>query len=176
MIRRDRLQIQLTQCHIRSFIETDAAAIQRHANNLKIWLNVRDFFPHPYRIEHAEAFLKTVVQQKPETIVAISNGDEAIGAIGLRLGEDVHRKTAELGYWLAEGYWGRGITTEAVRAFARYAFETFDLVRIYAQPFSENGASARVLEKSGFTLEGRLQANVFKEGRVLDSLMYAIVR
>ena len=102
-------------------------------------------FPHPYRLEDAEAFLGFVAQQKPETTFAIANASEAIGCIGLTVGSDVHRKTAELGYWLAEPFWGRGIMSEAVAAFVRHAFDDLDLIRIYAEPFASNPASARVL-------------------------------
>ena len=170
------MQLNLKDCVLRSWQLEDAAAVQRHADNRRIWLNVRDMFPHPYRLADAEAFMKLIVGSEPETVVAIATASEAIGCIGLRLGEDVHRKTAELGYWLAEPFWGRGIMSEAVVAFTRHAFNTLDLVRIYAEPFANNRASARVLEKAGFILEGRLRSNVCKDGQVLDSLIYATVR
>jgi RimJ/RimL family protein N-acetyltransferase len=92
------------------------------------------------------------------------------------MGHDIHCKAAELGYWLGESFWGRGIISEAVTAFTDYAFGTFDLQRIYAEPFAINRASARVLEKAGFVCEGRLRASVFKDGNRLDSFLYARVR
>ena len=138
----------------------DAAALRRYANNRKIWINLRDVFPHPYTLQDAIAFLGCVAQEKPETAFAIATPTEAIGGIGLRLGVDVHRKTAELGYWLGEPFWGRGIVSEALAAFTRYAFETFDLQRIYAEPFADNAASVRVLEKAGFTCEGRMRRSI----------------
>jgi RimJ/RimL family protein N-acetyltransferase len=150
--------------------------LQCYANNRNIWLNLRDGFPHPYTLEDAEAFLSGVAQEKPERIFALATPTEAIGCIGLRLGCDSHRKTAELGYWLAEPFWNRGIMSEAVTAFTNHAFELFDLERIYAEAFDGNGASARILEKAGFACEGRLRANVFKNGRVLDSFLFARVR
>src|SRR5436190_12761873 len=145
---------------IRKFREEDAEAVQRYANNGKIWLNLRDMFPHPYTLENAREFMALVAGQKPLTTFAIASEAEAIGCIGLRLGEDVHRKTAELGYWLGEPFWGRGITTAAVAAFTDWAFLNFDLERIYSEPFAENTACTRVLVKAGFTREARLRANV----------------
>jgi RimJ/RimL family protein N-acetyltransferase len=100
-------------------------------------------------------------------------GGSAAGGIGLRLGSDIHRRTAEFGYWLGRAYWNRGIMSEAVGAFSDAAFEAFDLRRLYAEPFVNNRASARVLEKAGFILEGRLKNNVMKAGQLLDSLIYA---
>lgn len=169
-------ELKLQFCNIRPWTLDDAAAIQRHANNRKIWSNLRDMFPHPYSLEDARTFLGFVVKENPQTTFAIANESEAIGCIGLRLGNDVHRKTAELGYWLGEPFWGRGIMTEAVTEFTRWAFEHFELQRISAELFEGNIASVRVLEKAGFVCEGRLRANVFKDEKVLDSLVYARVR
>jgi RimJ/RimL family protein N-acetyltransferase len=168
--------LKLQSCVIRPWILDDAAAIQRYANSRKIWSNLRDLFPHPYSLEDARRFLGFVAKEEPRTTFAIANETEAIGCMGLRLGSDVHRKTAELGYWLGEPFWGRGIMTEAVAEFTRWALKHFDLQRIFAQPFADNTASARVLEKAGFVCEGRMRANVFKDGKVLDSLLYAFVR
>jgi ribosomal-protein-alanine N-acetyltransferase len=170
------VELKLTLSTIRPWALSDAVAVQRYANNRKIWLNLRDLFPHPYDLEDASRFLHYVTSDKPATTFAIALPTEAIGCIGLQIGRDVHCKTAELGYWLGEPFWGQGIMSEAVAEFARYAFEAFDLNRIYAQPFANNAASARVLEKAGFVCEGRLRANVFKDGQRLDSLLYARVR
>jgi ribosomal-protein-alanine N-acetyltransferase len=168
--------LQLQSCLVRSWSTADALALQRYANNRNVSLNLRDGFPYPYTSEDAHAFLSRVKQEKPETTFAIATSSEAIGCLGLRLGSDIHRKTAELGYWLAEPFWNRGIMTQAVAGFTHHAFEVFDLQRIFAEPFDHNRASAGVLEKAGFTCEGRLRANVFKNGKVLDSFLYARVR
>jgi RimJ/RimL family protein N-acetyltransferase len=170
------MELKLQSCAIRPWVEQDAVAIQRHANNRKIWINLRDIFPHPYSLQDARSFLGFVLKEEPATTFAIATASEAIGCIGLRLGNDVHRKTAELGYWLGEPFWGRGIMSEAVAAFTRWAFKAFDLQRIFAEPFEDNAASARVLEKAGFVCEGRLRANVLKDGKRLDSFLYALVR
>jgi len=116
-----------------------------------------------------------VTAADPRTVFAIASPTEAIGSIGLMLGADVHRFTAELGYWLAEPFWGQGIMTRAVQAMVEFAFAELKLHRVRAEPYAANPASARVLEKAGFLLEGRLRASACKEGRVLDQLLYARV-
>jgi ribosomal-protein-alanine N-acetyltransferase len=159
---------------IRDWRLDDAASLANHANNRRVWLALRDAFPHPYTIEDARNFLeRATTQNGPEKFYCIEIDGAAVGGIGLRPGEDVHRHTAEFGYWLAEEFWGRGIMTEIVNAFEKYCFENFSLRRLYAEPFSNNPASARVLEKAGFIFEGRLQKNVVKDGKILDSHLYA---
>lgn len=170
------MNIQLKDCLIRYWEKEDAPAIAKYANNRKIWMNLRDYFPHPYHISHAKAFLDNVAGQQPITFFAIANDQKAIGSIGLMMGEDVHRYTAELGYWLAEPFWGRGIMTEVVSKFTEVAFEKFRLNRIFAEPYKNNKASVRVLEKSGFVFEGILRANVCKDGKILDQYLYAKIR
>ena len=167
------MELKLKSGVLRSWAAGDAKAIARYANNRKIWANLRDAFPHPYALADAEGFLNMVAQEKPEMTFAIATEAEAIGCIGLRRGVDVHRKTAELGFWLGEPFWGGGIMTEAVREFVRWGFEELDLNRIQAESFEGNAASARVLEKAGFVREGRMRANVLKDGKVMDSLLYA---
>ena len=170
------MNMELKTCCIRPWRPDDGAALQRHADNRNIWINLRDIFPHPYTLENAHFFLDLVARENPRATFAIASESEAIGCIGLRLGTDVHLRLAELGYWLGELFWGRGIMTEAVRAFASRAFADFDLVRIFAESFASNGASARVLEKAGFIYEGRLRAHVTKDGQLQDALVYARLR
>ena len=167
---------QLGECILRDWREEDAPAVARYADNRKVWLCLRDRFPHPYRLEHAQEFIRRARAAAPPTLFAITTPTEAIGSIGLSLGQDVHRYTAELGYWLAEPYWGRGIVTRAVQAMVEYAFGRLGLQRIHAEPFAGNPASARVLEKAGFLLEGRMRASAFKDGSIVDQLLYAIVK
>ena len=161
---------------IRDWQTEDAPAIAKHANNWNIWLHLRDSFPHPYRLSDAEAFLSRVMQQQHRTTFAITDSHEAIGSIGLILGDDVHRWTAELGYWLAEPFWNQGIMTQAIKLFTDFAFEGFSLTRIFAVPYAENSASHRVLEKAGFQKEGIFHASAFKDGKILDQYLYAKVR
>ena len=166
---------QLGEFVLRDWREQDAPSLARYADNRKIWHCLRDLFPHPYRLEHAREFIRRAGAAEPRTVFAIATQTEAIGSIGLSLGQDVHRYTAELGYWLAEPYWGRGIATRAVQAMVEYAFGELALHRIHAEPFVPNLASARVLEKAGFSLEGRMRANAYKDGRIVDQWLYAIV-
>jgi RimJ/RimL family protein N-acetyltransferase len=170
------LKIRLQSCEIRSWRSEDAEAIVRHANNSKVWRNVRDRFPHPYTLPHAHAFIRRAKTVQPERVFAIVAGDEVAGGIGLELKEDVYAGTAEIGFWLGEAFWGRGIVTEAVRAVTEHGFSELGLRRIYATVFEWNPASARVLEKCGYALEGRMRKNVLKDGRVIDELLYARVR
>ena len=159
---------------VRDVRPEDAPSIALYADNPRVAANLRDIFPHPYHLEDAERFLESVTREEPRTVFAIATEWEAIGIIGLTLGEDVHRFTAELGYWLGEPFWGRGIMTDAVRVVVEYGFSELGLVRIYAEPYVGNVGSARVLEKAGFELEGRMRANVFKNGLVRDQFLYAV--
>ena len=124
----------------------------------------------------SHAFLRQVTNEKPTTTFALATPTEAIGCIGLQVGCDVHRKTAELGYWLGEAFWGRGIMSEAVTELTRWAFSRFDLERIYAEPFANNPVSTSVLERAGFVCEGRLRSRAFKDTKLLDSFLYAKLR
>ena len=154
----------------------DAESLAKYANNRRVWLGLRDLFPHPYTIEDGKTFIERVITDQPAKNFCIAIDDSAVGGIGLRLGEDVRRHTAEFGYWLGEEFWGRGIMSEVIPAFAEYCFENFSLHRLYAEAYANNPASARVLEKAGFVLEGRLRKNVVKDAQILDSLLYARTR
>ncbi len=169
------MEIQLTQATIRNFRPDDVESIARYANNRAVWRNLRDRMPHPYSVDDAVRFLEMIAHQSPPTSFAIAVGSEACGAIGLELHDDVFRRTAEIGYWLGEPFWGRGIATEAVRALTDYALRTFDLCRIEAGVYEWNPASMRVLEKAGYTLEARLRKSVTKDGQTIDRLLYAFV-
>ena len=160
---------------IRSWREGDEASLVKYANNRQVSDNLRDAFPYPYTADDARAWIRFASQQEPETNFAIADSREAMGGIGLRLGEDVFRRTAEIGYWLGEPFWGRGIATEAVKALTIYAFRNFDLARIQAIVYEGNPASGRVLEKAGYILEGRSQMSITKAGRTFDHFNYARV-
>jgi RimJ/RimL family protein N-acetyltransferase len=160
---------------MRSFRVDDAASLARHANNRKIWLNLRDLFPHPYTRANAEQFIAQLRTSYLETTFAIEVDGEAAGAIGLALGKDIEHRSAELGYWLAEPHWGRGITTAVVRAASEHAFANLDLLRVFALPFATNVRSIRVLEKAGFTREGVMRKSAIKDGVVLDQVLFARV-
>ena len=160
---------------IRDWRIEDAPSVARYANNRKIWMNLRDAFPHPYRLQDAESFISSTLQADPITVYAIATRSEAVGSIGLVLGQDVHRFTAEIGYWLGEPFWGKGITTEAVKSLTAFAVQDLKLQRVFAQPFTTNPASARVLEKAGYRCEGIQRSSAFKDGKVLDQFLYSHV-
>lgn len=170
------MHMPLGRCTLRDWRSSDSEALVRHANNPIIARNMRDRFPSPYGPADAEQFLALCAKMSPCTFFAIEAGGEAVGGIGLQLHEDVERVSAELGYWLSESYWGRGIVTEAVAALTDWGFVAFPLSRIYALPFARNIASARVLEKAGYSLEGRLRRSAIKQGEIVDQLMYARIR
>jgi RimJ/RimL family protein N-acetyltransferase len=167
------MRLVLERCTIRPWRLDDAESLARHANNREVWLGLRDLFPHPYSIDDAHEFLQRTMDAERATNFCIEVEGVAGGGIGIHLGHDVHRQTAELGYWLGKNLWGRGIMTEAVAAFTDFCFAEFPLRRIYAEPFANNPASARVLKNAGFIFEARLKNNVFKDGKLLDSLLYA---
>jgi [ribosomal protein S5]-alanine N-acetyltransferase len=168
------MELKLQRCTIRSWHLDDAESLARHANNRNIWITLRDRFPHPYTIEDAKNFLERAIHEDGrERFYCIEIDGSAAGGIGIILGEDVHRLTAEFGYWLGQEFWGQSIMSEVVPAFANYCFQKFSLKRMFASAYASNPASARVLEKSGFIFEGRLHKNVIKDGQILDSLLYA---
>ncbi len=161
---------------IRNFINEDAPNLAKFANNSKIWINLRDGFPHPYTLKDAEEFISTVNLVDPVTNYAIAIDDICVGAIGFILGKDLYKRTAELGYWLGEEYWNKGIMTKAVKIFTDFIFEYFDVVRIQASVFDWNPASTKVLLKAGFVMEARLRKNILKNGVVVDELIFAKVK
>ena len=146
-----------------------------HANNRRVSIHLRDRFPYPYTPAHAHAFIAASLASAPETNFAIAVGRDAVGGIGFTLHDDIERISAEIGYWLGEAYWGRGITTEALAAVTQYAIREHGLTRVYAIPFDGNVASCRVLEKVGYVCEGRMRRSAIKAGRVIDQLLYAYV-
>lgn len=171
-----RVRLELTRSTLRDWRRSDAAALARHADNRHIWRNLRDAFPHPYAARHARRFIAASLASTPRTHFAIEVAGEAAGGIGLRLQQDIERRSAEIGFWLGETFWGRGITTEAVGAFTSWSFRAFDLSRIYACVFEWNPASMRVLEKAGYAREARLRKAFTKDGRTIDGVLYAAVR
>jgi RimJ/RimL family protein N-acetyltransferase len=170
------MHIDLGEWQLRSWQPGDKGALVKYANNRKVWINLRESFPHPYTETDAEAWIRQAREQKPETQFAIASSLEAIGGIGLHLQQDVYRRSAEVGYWLGEPFWGKGIATKALRALTEYAFTQFDLARLFATVFEWNPASARVLEKAGYRCEGCLRKAVTKDGKTIDEFLYSITR
>jgi ribosomal-protein-alanine N-acetyltransferase len=167
------MRLPLSQCTVRPWAGTDAAALARHANNRQVSIHLRDRFPFPYELQHAETFLNWIAQQPSPTVWAIEVDGEAAGGIGIELKTDVERVSAEIGYWLGESVWNRGIATEALQAVTKEAFARFEITRLYAVPFADHAASVRVLEKAGYVLEGRMRQSAIKDGKIRDQLMLA---
>ena len=163
---------------LRKWRSGDAEDVARFADNEKIARNLRDVFPHPYTLADARGFVDSCAEEDGERQMfrAIVIGGRAAGSISLLCGEDVYRKSAELGYWLAEDFWGRGVMTEAVRQLCAEGFARWDIARIFAEPYAGNLGSRRVLEKAGFTLEGIMRQGVCKRGEMQDFCMYALLR
>ncbi|HJN06580.1 MAG TPA: GNAT family N-acetyltransferase [Bacteroidales bacterium] len=159
---------------LRPWKSSDIEDLVGFANNPKIAANLTNQFPHPYYRKDAEDFIKKVLLHDPMQVFAIEVDGKAAGAIGVFPQTDIHIKNLELGYWLAEIYWGKGITTEAVQQVVEYGFKTFDVDRIFSRPFGTNLSSQKVLEKAGFKLEGKFEKAVYKNGKYLDELVYAI--
>jgi RimJ/RimL family protein N-acetyltransferase len=169
------VQLVLSKCAVRSWRPDDLGSLVANADNHNLWLNLRDRFPHPYTRRAGREFIRQAMSQRPETMFAITVDDEAVGGMGFTVLTDVERVSAEIGYWLGETFWGRGIVTEALVAVTRYAIDTCRLTRVYALPFAYNKASCRVLEKAGYTLECRLRRSAIKDGLIVDQLQYSFI-
>lgn len=170
------VEIALAYSTLRPWRRDDLDALVRHADDPLVAENLVDAFPNPYTEEAGRRWLGMREADGVVRHFAIVIDGEPRGGIGLELGTDIRRRSAELGYWLSPPYWGRGVMTEAVIAVTDYGFATFDLEHIFAGLFVHNGGSARVLEKAGFVLEGRLRRHVTKHGVTTDDLIYGIVR
>jgi RimJ/RimL family protein N-acetyltransferase len=169
------MNLPLRTCTIRSWAPGDVPSLVEHANNREIWVNVRDRFPHPYTAHDGREFVRAARRMEPETFFAIAVDGLAVGGIGFVLQQDVERVSAEVGYWLGQAFWGRGIVTEALEHVTRYAIERHGLTRLFALPFAYNIGSCRVLEKAGYSLEARLRRSAIKDGRIVDQMQYAYV-
>ena len=167
------MRLSLTSCTVRPWLESDADSLHRHANNRAVSMYLRDRFPYPYGLEQARTFLGWITRQASPTAWAIEVGGDACGGIGIELHSDVERVSAEIGYWLGESMWGKGIATVVVTAVTAEAFARFDLTRLYAVPFADHVASVRVLEKAGYVREGHMRRSAIKDGRIRDQLLYA---
>jgi [ribosomal protein S5]-alanine N-acetyltransferase len=170
------MRFDLGLCTLRPWREDDAAALVHHANNRKVWLNLRDRFPHPYTIEEAHQWLERASKLEPETAFAIEVSGEAAGGIGLEPQQDIESLSAEIGFWLGESHWGKGIMTAALRYVSDRALSGGSLVRLYGSVLEWNPASMRVLEKAGYQREGVLRKAAIKDGRIVDRILYARVR
>ena len=169
------MELTTERVTLRAWRSSDATALARHANNPNVARQLRDRFPHPYTLADARQFIQAVSGARPTTLFAMVVDGEAAGGIGFFPGADVERFSAEIGYWLAESHWGRGITVDAVRLISTYAFDVCNILRLFALPFADNRQSTRVLEKAGYTREAILRSSSVKHGEVRDQALYALI-
>ena len=161
---------------VRPWRTTDLASLVRHADNPSVAKQLRDRFPHPYTVADGRAFLAWALSPSADpSNLAIEVNGEAVGGIAYSLGADVERFSAEIGYWVGESYWGRGLATEALVLVTEHLFARRNLLRLFAVPLADNAASLRVLEKAGYACEGRLRASCVKYGCARDQFLYARV-
>jgi|SRR2546428_5854144 len=161
---------------LRPWRKGDEFSLADNANNENVWNNVRDYFPHPYTVEDARAWITLNQAKDPITHFAIDVNGLAVGSIGIDLKDDVYQRNAEFGYWLGEAYWNKKIMTQAVAKIVEYTFSAFDVNRIYASVFESNHASMKVLERAGFLQEAILRFAILKNGELMDEYIYSIVR
>jgi [ribosomal protein S5]-alanine N-acetyltransferase len=163
-------------CKLRHLEKSDLEILTRYANNPKIAINLRDGFPYPYTLEDASSFFNMVISQKLVSNFVIEYQGKFAGMIGLMPLNDVYCKSAEIGYWLGEAFWNKGIVTMAVKMIVDWAWKNLDIVRIHTGVFSYNPSSAKVLEKAGFTFECEFKNSIFKKGTIANELRYSILR
>ena len=173
----ERIAAENSNIFLRRWEKGDAEGLARHADNPRIAASLRDAFPSPYTLNDAKRFIAMATgQSSGQLLLAIEVEGVAVGGIGIHPLKDVYKKTAEIGYWLAEPFWGNGIVTGAVTALVPFVFENFDIVRLQAGVFANNPASMRVLEKCGFVREAVHRNAVTKNGTLMDELMYVRFR
>ncbi len=173
------MKLVTSMCVIRSYeqTESDVKNLSLAANNKNVWNNLRDYFPHPYTENDAKDFIASSLESEPETTFAITIDNNVIGNIGINLQKDIHKVTAEIGYWIAEEYWEQGILTNALKAFTPYIFNTFtDIHRIHTGVLAYNTGSMRVLEKAGFMFDCVFRKALIKNGVIYDEYRYSKLR
>ncbi|HXV86452.1 MAG TPA: GNAT family N-acetyltransferase [Gemmatimonadales bacterium] len=170
------MELRLAGAVVRSWRPGDDQSLALHGNNREVWINLRDAFPHPYTVHDARLWIEWASGHRPETHFALEVEGAAAGGIGFVIQPDVHCCSAEIGFWLGQPFWGRGIMTQAVKAVTAHALREHGLRRVYAQVFAWNPASVRVLEKAGYVREGVLRSSAVKDGKVTDQVVLAVTQ
>jgi ribosomal-protein-alanine N-acetyltransferase len=171
------MEISFEGVLLRPWTLSDAEALALIADDINVANNLRDVFPHPYSLNDAISWLSNFIPKNdPPVYFAIIYKNQLAGSIGITVKTDIYRKNVEIGYFVAQKYWGKGIATKAIKAATSYAFRTFDIVRVYAEPFADNPGSRRVLDKAGFTLEAIFKNYVIKNGIIKDSCIYSVLK
>lgn len=168
----------MTELELLPFTHDFDESIQKYGNNAKVACNLRNAFPFPYTTNDARGYIQSLLDagEERQCCRAIVVNSEAVGSVGFFLKDDIYCKSAEIGYWLGEPFWRQGIMSRAVKQMCVRAFEKYDVVRIFAEPFTHNAGSRGVLEKAGFTYEGTMKSGCFKGGEIFDYCMYGLVR
>lgn len=161
---------------LRKWNSNDLESLVKYANNWNIAKNMTDKFPFPYTKKHGKSFIEFANRENGNYIFAIDIDGEAVGSVGIHIQDDIHKKNAELGYWLAEPFWNKGIISAVILEIVKFSFSNFDINRIFARPFETNIPSQKCLEKNGFILEAKFKKAIFKNGIYLDELIYSIKR
>lgn len=169
------MELKYKNITLRKFQNPDSARLAQLCNNRKIWDNLRDFFPFPYTEKDATDFIIYCQDENPQYIFAIDYNSELVGTIGLVRQTDVYKLTAEIGYWIGEPYWGKGIATNAVKLLVDYGFSKLGFARIYTGVFDFNKASQRVLEKAGFKLECIAEKSILKNNKIRNEYRYSLI-
>jgi RimJ/RimL family protein N-acetyltransferase len=170
------LPLEAGRAVLRGWELSDRDSLVREASDRAVWRNMIHTFPHPYTPADADTWIaQCMAQEQPRDVVIDVNGRLA-GVCGITLWDGVSRYTASVGYWLGQRYWNQGIATQALARFLQYIWDTFDVERLQAEVFAWNPASARVLEKNGFILEGTRRKAIFKDGELIDEWMYTQLR
>lgn len=164
------------QITLRPFQPTDVDDLVKHANNYNISKNLTNKFPFPYGQKDGEGFIQFALSHQPLQVKAIVVDNEVVGSIGIHQLTDIYSKSAEIGYWISESYWGKGIVPQAVKEMLKYGFETFDINRIFARTTHTNLASQQVLKKAGFVFEAELKSTIFKHGEYFDERIFGFRR
>lgn len=164
-------------CQLRPWRMGDASALAAILNNQKILDNLRDGIPFPYTLDDAQSYIAGMLAADPHQTYAfaITVNDQVVGSIGAFRKDNIHSRTAEMGYYVAESHWRQGIASGAIAQICRHIFDTTDILRIFAEPFAYNIGSCAALEKCGFVREGVLRKNAVKNGRVLDMILYSLI-
>jgi ribosomal-protein-alanine N-acetyltransferase len=171
------MEIFFEEIILRPWSVRDAAQLASIANNKNITDNLRDGLPFPYSVDDARNWLNSIITENiPPRFFAIIVEKDVAGSIGIVSKSDIYRRNVEIGYFLTESLWGKGIMTRAIKAATSYAFIEFDIVRVYAEPFADNLGSRKALENAGFTLEATFRRNVIKNGIIKDSCIYSVLK
>ena len=168
--------LQFNGYKIREFQNDDVESLVKQDNNAEVSKYMRDSFPYPYTKENAVEWINFFKKSYSSLFFAITDENELIGGIGAVPQTDVHRFSAEVGFWLGQSHWNKRIISKALPLFCNYLFTNFSFNRIFANVFEGNEASRKILEKTGFVLEGIQRKSVFKNNKFVNHYIYGLLK